>query len=65
MNSFLPPNSKNDDVEVSTTLEVGSMALFFSLVIVALAYLSNYSMGSDFSDQAPNFRDAIVATSAP
>ena len=60
MNSFLPP--QNDDVEASPMM-VGPLAVLFSVAILALVYLSQYSIGTEFSDKTPQFHQgAIVAT---
>lgn len=62
--STLPSPKDDDEADVSAVM-VGSLALFFSLVIVALVYLSDYSIGHDFADQKPHFNGSahLVAES--
>lgn len=55
-------SEKNDDIEVSPAT-VGSLALFFTMVIVALVYLSEYSLGTDFSEQKPVITAEMVTAS--
>jgi hypothetical protein len=62
MNSLFSP--KNEDAELSP-ITVGSLALFFTLAIMALVYLSDYSLGNDFADRTPHFTSEVVAASHP
>jgi hypothetical protein len=57
-------SSKNDDAEIAAVM-VGTLAVFFSLAVMLIVSLSEYSMGSDFANRAPEFSPGMVATNQP
>ena len=60
MNSPIPTGDQAD----ASAVIVGSLALLASLTVLALVYLSDYSLGKDFGDQKPQFRQHSVTAIA-